>query len=281
MSKKHTQKELEQRINDLERIFNFSLDMIGVGNLAGYFIKINSSFGRILGYSDEEFKAVPFLKFVHRDDCKDTEKALHAALDGQKEIFIENRYKCKDGTYKWIDWKVLALVEEDRFFAVGRDITSRKQTEKDLMRQKMNLEETNLALKIILRESEVTKKEIEDNILTNIKKLLLPYLVELESRELREDQKFLLDIIKTNINEIGASFSKTLNRTYRELTPREIQVADLVKQGRTNKEIAKLLNISPNSVDFHRRNLRVKLNIKGKKINLRSQLLSSVGKDYE
>jgi DNA-binding NarL/FixJ family response regulator len=86
-----------------------------------------------------------------------------------------------------------------------------------------------------------------------------------------------MDIIKLNIDEITSSFSRKLTLEYNELTPREIQVANFIRQGRTNKEIARLLNITPSAVDFHRRNLRKKFNIKGRKTNLRSLLLSFVG----
>jgi DNA-binding NarL/FixJ family response regulator len=93
---------------------------------------------------------------------------------------------------------------------------------------------------------------------------------------LDDEQRFLGDIIKENINEITSSFSRKLKLEFDNLTPRVIQVADLIKQGRTNKEIARLLNITGSGVDHHRRNLRKKLNIKNKKINLRSHLLSYV-----
>jgi DNA-binding NarL/FixJ family response regulator len=99
---------------------------------------------------------------------------------------------------------------------------------------------------------------------------------ELDTMLLDDEQRFLGDIIKANINEITSSFSRKLKLEFDDLTPREIQVADLIRQGRTNKEIARLLNITGSGVDYHRRNLRTKLNIKNKKINLRSHLFSYV-----
>jgi ATP/maltotriose-dependent transcriptional regulator MalT len=157
---------------------------------------------------------------------------------------------------------------------IDRDITKRKKTEKELLEKKKNLEDTNIALRVVLRESEITKDELEKNIHSNIKGLLLPYLTELESTPLTKDQKFFLDIIKETINEIISSFSRKLKIEFNDLTPREIQVANLIKQGRTTKEIAKLLSITSNAVDFHRRNLRIKFNIQGKKSNLRSYLIN-------
>ena len=141
MVQKPTYEELEQRVKKLtdellerdqmekevERIFNFSMDMIGSGNLQGYFTKINSSFMKLLGYSEEEILDRPFIKFVHDDDVEKTKQALTDAGKGKKEIYIENRYKCKDGSHKWIEWKVLSIVKENKFIAVGRDVTERKQ----------------------------------------------------------------------------------------------------------------------------------------------------------
>jgi DNA-binding CsgD family transcriptional regulator len=146
--------------------------------------------------------------------------------------------------------------------------------ENNLLEETKKLEELNIALKVILRESEITKDELEKNFLSNIKGLLLPYLSELDSRIIDEDQQFLMDIIMANINEITSLFTRKLKFEIKDLTPKEIQVADLIKHGRTNKEIAKLLNITTSGVDHHRRNLRKKFNIRGKKINLRSHLLN-------
>ncbi len=154
MAKKPTYEDLEQRIKKLEtevltcngleeeheNIFNFSLDMIGSGNLEGSFTKINSSFGEILGYTKEEFLNKPFLSFVHQEDIKKTSEALADAGKGKRAIFIENRYKCKDGSHKWIEWKVQILIERNQFIAVGRDITERKQIEEELKKHQDHLE---------------------------------------------------------------------------------------------------------------------------------------------
>ena len=144
MTDKPTYEELQQKVKELEniileraqsekeieRIFKFSPDMIGSGSLDGYFTKINSCFESILGYAKKEFLKKQFISFVHEDDVEKTKQALANAVNGKQKIEIENRYMCKDGSYKWIDWKVLSIVQENKFIAVGRDITERKQAEK-------------------------------------------------------------------------------------------------------------------------------------------------------
>ncbi len=158
-----------------------------------------------------------------------------------------------------------------------RDISDQKQVEETLRQRTNMLEETITALKVLLRESAEAKEELEEKVLANVKELIFPFIIELESTLNEKSQKVYLDTIKTNLSEITSSFTKKLSSLYHGLTPREIQIADFIRQGKSNKEMAYLLKISVSSVDFHRRNLRKKLDIKGKKINLRSFLLSHVG----
>lgn len=102
---------------------------------------------------------------------------------------------------------------------------------------------------------------------------MLPYLRRLR-QDLPADQKLAyLDMIEERIKEITGSFLTNLSHRFHELTPSEIHVAELVKEGRTTKEIAQILFLSENTVRFHRRSLRRKLDLKEKKINLRTHLL--------
>jgi len=158
-----------------------------------------------------------------------------------------------------------------------RDISDQKQVEETLRQRTIMLEETITALKVLLRESAEAKEELEMKVLENVKELILPFINELGSTLTEKSQMVYLETIKTNLSEITSSFSKKLSSLYHGLTPREIQIADFIRQGKSNKEMAYLLKISASAVDFHRRNLRRKLAIKGQKINLRSFLLTNVG----
>jgi PAS domain S-box-containing protein len=116
------------------KILELSPDLIGMGNLEGFFTRINSAFGRLLGYSDQEFLSKPFLAFVHEDDISRTAQALSEAVEGKQLLLVENRYRCMDGSYKWIEWRVSVVSLENRFYAVGRDITRQKESESRLKR---------------------------------------------------------------------------------------------------------------------------------------------------
>ena len=116
----------------LQHIFDSSPDIIGFANLDGYFEKINDAVQKILGYSPAEFCGSPFLCFVHPDDQEKTRQALLSASHGKRLIEIQNRYRCKNGDCKWIDWKVWATESQHPFIAVGRDITERQQLKQAL-----------------------------------------------------------------------------------------------------------------------------------------------------
>jgi PAS domain S-box-containing protein len=240
----------------------------------------------LLGYEPEEvLNKTPF-DLMTPEEAKRVKKIFASAVADYKPISIlENTNLHKDGHQVILETSGIPFFDASGGFSgyrgIDRDITKRKQDENKLLEHKEKLQETNIALRVILQESEITKDELEKNMLANVKNLLLPYLIDLESSNLTEEQQFFLDIIKANISEITSLFSRKLQIEFDNLTPREIQVADLIRQGRTNKEIARLLHITPGGVDFHRRNLREKFNIKGKKINLRTHLLKFVGKTYE
>jgi len=161
------------------------------------------------------------------------------------------------------------------------EIDERKRAEKklrkreiELQAQSHHLEEVNTALKVLLKQREDDKKELGDNVLSNVKELVSPYLERLKKSRLNTHQKTLINILDSNLSNMISPFISKLSSRYFNLTPMEVRVANLVKEGKTNKEIAGILYISRNTVLFHRYNIRHKLGLKNKKINLRSHLLS-------
>ena len=149
-----------------------------------------------------------------------------------------------------------------------------KEREKELEIKTSDLEKTNAALTVLLKKRDEDKTELEEKVLANMKELVEPYIEELNHSRLSSDQKTFLNILKSNLEEIISPFSYTLSSKYLNLTPTEIRVANLVKEGKTTKEIAALLRVSSKTAGFHRENIRKKLGIKKKKSNLRSLLLS-------
>ena len=154
------------------------------------------------------------------------------------------------------------------------DITDLKRKEKELMKRERDLEETNTALKVLLKKREEDKTELEEKMLFNIKQLVEPYIEKMTASATDSSQKAYLEIIQSNLDDIISPLMRTLSTEYLRLTHSEIQVANLVKQGKSTKEIADLLILSSRTIEKYRDNIRNKLGIKNKRINLRTYLLS-------
>ena len=127
-----------------------------------------------------------------------------------------------------------------------------------------------------MKQREGDKSELEEKVLSNVKDLVLPYLERLKKSSLDRNQMLSVSILESNLTEIVSPFSRKLTSKYLALTPTEIRVANLVKEGKSTKEIAEFMNLSTNGVDFHRVNIRKKLGIKNRSANLRTHLLSII-----
>jgi len=158
-----------------------------------------------------------------------------------------------------------------------RDITERKQAEealkkreRELKNKNIELEDLNAALRVLLKQREDDKKELEERMLSNIRTLILPYIEKLKSR-VDISGKAYIDIITTNLKEVTSNFTYRLSAKYLNLTNKEIQIANLIKEEKTTKDIAKILNISESAINIHRYRIRRKLGL-SKKNNLQSYL---------
>lgn len=149
-----------------------------------------------------------------------------------------------------------------------------KRSEKELQLKSKTLEEANIALKVLLKHREEDRSVMEENILSNVKKLILPSIDKLKNLKLNETQLDHVNIMENHVKEIISPFLRNLTTKHFDMTPREIQIATLIKEGKTTKEMTEYLNISATAVDFHRKNIRSKLGIKNSKTNLRSLLIS-------
>jgi len=149
-----------------------------------------------------------------------------------------------------------------------------EKKEAELLRESALLEETNVALRVLLRQRDVDKKRIEETIYVNVDRLVLPYVEQLLLGQLSGKQQTLLEAINTNLRDIVSPFLSRLTTLHAILTPQEIEVANLVRSGRSSKEISEVLGISVSGVDFHRKKLRQKLGLTNSSTNLRSYLLS-------
>jgi DNA-binding response OmpR family regulator/DNA-binding CsgD family transcriptional regulator len=200
---------------------------------------------------------VPVIFISGLDDSDDKVKAFE--IGGQDYI-----------TKPFEDTEVLARVK------LHLEVSGMRKNLEDMVQQRtMNLEEANMklaesntALKVLLEHRGSDREKFEESVLNHINSLVSPYLQRLGSTGLDSRQSSLLDMVATNLKEITSQFSGTLYSSSLGLTRREMEVAALIKTGKTNAEIAVLINISEHSVSFHRQNLRKKLGLLGRKVNL-------------
>jgi two-component system, cell cycle sensor histidine kinase and response regulator CckA len=131
-NRKEMEQTLREKSEELERYFTLSLDLLCIADTSGRFLKVNPQWPKILGYSEAELVGKSFLDLVHPDDVDKTLAAM-ARLEGRQDVLnFQNRYRCSDGSYRWIEWASRSP-QGDRIYAVARDISKRKQAEKVLM----------------------------------------------------------------------------------------------------------------------------------------------------
>jgi PAS domain S-box-containing protein len=242
----------------------------------------------ILGYSDAEIpnNLEVWSGYVHPDDKQPVMDAFQNHIDGKTpEFAYEHRMLHKDGSIRWIMARGTAIRDAQgnpiRVVGTDTDITERKVAEealkareKELEAKTINLEDANTALKVLLDKRDEDRKELEEKVKSNMKWIVLPYLEKMKKSGLNQNQQAYASILESLLSDIISPFTYKLSTQQLNLTPTEIQVAHLVKDGKTTKEVAELLNSSMKAVEFHRQNIRKKLGLQNKKINLRSYLLS-------
>jgi len=161
------------------------------------------------------------------------------------------------------------------------DITKSRKAEAALKRKDQELrlenrkcEELNTTLRVLLDKREEDKTEIEGKILSNIKELILPYINKLKKEALDSRCRINLGMLESNLKDIISPFTHKLSVKFLNFTPKELQICKFIKEGKTTKEIAQFMNVSTRAIDVHRYNIRHKLGLNKKNVNLQSYLNS-------
>jgi DNA-binding CsgD family transcriptional regulator len=216
-------------------------------------------------------------------DAHAVASGIRSLIRGDVEEFLYD-YPCHSPTGQhWFYMRAIRMEGGDpvRVVVSHEEITllklaqmALKQSKLAVEEQKRELEEANIALKVLLKQRENDKADLEQKVLANIKNLVLPYVEKLRRAPLRAKDKTTVDIIEAHLKDIISPLMHRLANINILLTPQELQVATLVKDGRSSKEIAEILTISETTVHFHRKNLRRKFGITSSATNLRSYLMS-------
>ena len=300
---------LQESEEKFKAIFNNSTDGIIVADPeTKNFIFANPSICETLGYTEEELTQMGVFDIHPKDSLEHAVSEYEAQAKGEKLLALNIPFLKKDGTIIYIDTasSTVKIGRKLTLMGIFRDATDRKRMEEELQKAHNKLEqrieertaellkankqlkesqqnlqikasdlaELNAALNILLDKREKDKEVLEEGILTNVRTLIEPYLTKLKKSKLPQSQKTLLDILESNLNEIVSTFTRKLSSKYLNLSPSEIQVANLVKHGKSNKEIAEIYNVSKRTIAFHRENIRKKLGLTNKKTNLKTYLMS-------
>lgn len=208
---------------------------------------------------------------------KDFEKAVATAnRDGRCEFVLQQQ---DDESNRYLTTTIFCIHDDDGlktgFGMISQDISEQKQVVQELQHKKKEAEDANIALKVMLDQHTLTKEGIEEQTAIKLQELVNPYLDLLRQSGINDKQAETVSIITAHINSISRQFSPKAKKIMLKLSPRETIIGDLVRQGKTSKDISEMLHIAPRTVETYRNNLRKKLGINRKKISLRTYLMTN------
>lgn len=255
-------------------VFRASLD-------GSIFFAVNKKFAEIFGYSVETIQARPTaFKLTNSKDMANIYQQLKET--GKVENYEIETLTRNDDVITCLA-SITLFPKQEYIEGTIIDITERKKTEVALREREAeldmkneSLEEMNAALRVLLKKREEDKVEIEEKVLSNVQRLFVPFLDKLKKSKLDEKQTSFVSILESNLKDIISPFSRRLSSDHLKLTPSEIQISNLVKQGKTTKEIAELENLSITTIETHRRNIRKKIGLRNRNQNLRTYLMNLI-----
>ena len=244
---------------------------------------VSPSIKEIMGIS-EPMKYEKWFENTHPEDVPRITKANEKAFETFKFDEVMRIYHPKKKMYRWIKAISTGIPHENGtgFWADGIlfDDTERMTIMEILQKRDANLktkgkalEEANIALRVLLKKWDEEKEKVQERALFRMRKSIEPYLARMKALGLNTEQLTFLSMIESNMKNIS-SLSKGMGDHYFDLTPREAQVAILVREGTSTKEIACVLDLTEGTIQSYRENIRRKLGIKNRNTNLRAHLAS-------
>jgi DNA-binding CsgD family transcriptional regulator/PAS domain-containing protein len=217
-----------------------------------------------------------FVSRVYEEDRDRFLVSIKTAVETVTPWNFEGRIALQSGMMVWFQGLSIPTRYEDQlvFDGILLNITERKLAEDELKLFAENLEDANIALRVLMNRRDKDQKEFEEKLQVNINDLVIPSLKKLKMGNLDDRNKNYVSVLEKNLSDILSPFKRDIRSSHKNLTPQEIQIVDLIRQGKNTKEIADMLNASVNTIATHRDNIRKKMNLINSKINLRSHILS-------
>jgi PAS domain S-box-containing protein len=279
---KQTQKKLEESEEKFRSIIEQSGDGIVLIDEKGKIIEYNATMEKICGIRRADAIGRKMWEIQYRILTPD--KRSNFTFEAYRQNFI---LSMKKGSANWIDnvFEVNAVREDGApmvlqilvslirvgpkktFVSFCRDVTTLRKAEKELADQNKLLVEKNIALREVMAQLGVEKKNLAEKVRTNIDRLVLPLLERIKRTGADGIEKHIR-LLEENLSDITAGFGSVLSQGLTKLTKQEIEICDMIRQGLRCREIAEILNISVRTVETHRNHIRKKLSIDGSSNNL-------------
>ena len=248
----------------------------------GKILMVNTALVHMLGYTfSEELTRRNLEDEGYHPEYPRSEFKRRIDREG-KILALESAWKRKDGRYVYVRESARAVFHNNGrpsfYEGMVEDITERKRVEEELREnqiklaeQNLLLEEKNIALRQVMERLSVEKEHMIKQVRANVDQVLLPLLERLKGKGSQLDQMYI-DLVENNVKKLTSSYGSEVSAMIPRLTQREIEISNMIMNGLTSKEIARLLNISYRSVETHRNNIRKKLKITNKGVNLTTYL---------
>lgn len=264
-----------------------SPDAIFIADMNGNLIDLNPMAASITGYSKKELIGMHFKKLHPPAEMDKAAKAFNRIIQSKRSRIFDLKVLTKDGRIINMDVNGCCFKIHDQILVKGvfRDMTEQMEIQEQLRKAKTELEarvvertmelmEANTTLKVILSHREKEKSENEEKLLMNLQGQIFPHIQELKNNVLNASQAIHIRLLEKNLQNIMSEFLTHLQSNTSKFTPKEIQVASLIKEGLRTKDIAKLMNVSTKTVDIFRYNIRKKLGLNNQGTNLMAHLVS-------
>lgn len=233
-----------------------------------HIVYVNPGFTKMTGYTpDEVIGKTPRILQGPKTDRTVIERLKNTIKSGDVFFGQAINYR-RDGTEFWNEWHVEPIKNDEgnitHYIAIQHDITDRKRSEQAI-------EQKNAALSEILQQIEFEKAKIKEGVAMNVEQVLLPALKKIRRKGTAIDKKYI-DVLEKNLKDMTSSFGIRVSDKQIKLSPREVEIANLIKNGISSKEMASMLNISFKTIETHRNRIRKKLEITRKDVNLTTYL---------
>lgn len=272
-SDEHLKKKLNQQKTQLDQVVDQAADAFFLVSANLMILQLNQSAAKMTGYSREELIGQPFTILFSENELENGMAIIPSPGCGQP-IMKERTWRTKNGDKISVELHGNTM-PNGNYHGFVRDITERNknqiallQSQLDLKKKQKEIEETNIALRVLIKKAEEEKEELKERLTANTLCLVNPYIDKLKKSNLSHDQKKNIQIIESTLSNLISPFARTSMLKNVKLSQTELKVTNLIKQGKSTKEIADIMCVSPQTINKHRSNIRRKMGLKNRNTSI-------------